>query len=157
RIRLLYRSAGDEIDQYPIVPQAFEELQVAMEELQTVEATLREQNVALAGALDTAERSGQHARELFQLAPVSYLVTGANGTIRQANHAAERLFQTMERFMVGRSLALFVPEGERRAFRARFAELRNAQATLEWEQQMQPWNGEPFDAQLTTVAVRGPG
>src|SRR5262245_3424264 len=90
RIRVLYRSAGDVMHQHPLLPQAFEELQVAMEELQTVEATLREQNVELIGALDTIDQARKHAHELFQFAPLAYMVTGVNGTIRQANQAAER-------------------------------------------------------------------
>jgi hypothetical protein len=59
--------------------------------------------------------------------------------------------------MVGRSLALFVPEGERRAFRERLTQLHSqSQQVQVWAMRLQPWRGAGFQAALTTVVVHGP-
>jgi hypothetical protein len=68
---------------------------------------------------------------------------------------AAELFSSAEKFMVGRSLMLFVPDGERRPFRERLAQVTRSQYTQVWETNMQSWADTPFRALLTTTAVHG--
>jgi PAS domain S-box-containing protein len=155
RVRTLYTSAGSPAQQPELLAKAFEELQTAVEELQAMQEELHRQQEHLLDAHENIEAERQSYQELFESAPVAYLITGLDATIRKANHAAAALFQNTGRFLVGRSLALFIPEGERRAFRTMVAELRLHDQPLEWHARMQPWRGAPFDAALTTRVVRG--
>jgi PAS domain S-box-containing protein len=155
RMQLLYRSAHSDVRQQELLPKAFDELDHALEELQTLETELYQQQAQLLDTREHLEAERQTYQELFEYAPVSYLITSPEGTIRRANLAATTLFESVEKFMIGRSLALFVPEGERRAFRAAIAHLHAAEGTQEWEVRMQPWGGPVFDASLSVAVVRG--
>jgi PAS domain S-box-containing protein len=59
--------------------------------------------------------------------------------------------------LTGRSLAFFVPEGQRRAFRSAIARLGDSEQLAPWEMRLQPWNGSAFDAELIVAITRGPG
>ncbi len=154
RIQALIVRANEPAQQDLVLSATFEELSTAMEELQAVDEELRRANIALEDAIGSAEIERQRYQELFVFAPEAYLVTGLDGTIRQANQAASSLLECQPRFLIGRALALFVPEGERRAFRSRVAELRTADELQRWELQMQPWGGAPLDVELTVCTVR---
>jgi len=155
RMQLLYRSANGELHQQDLLPKAFEELDYALEELQTVEMEVYQQHQQLLDTREQLEAERQAYQELFEFAPVSYLITSPDGTIRRANQAAATLFTTIEKFMIGRSLALFVPEGERRAFRDQTLRLRALDGIQEWQTRMQPWDGPVFDAAISVDIVRG--
>jgi PAS domain S-box-containing protein len=156
RVATLYRSAATEPAQHQLLPMAFEELQNALEEMEVMCEELHLQHELLLNTRERIETEFQSYQDLFLSAPVAYLITSLNGTIRQANHAAAALFQTAEKFMIGRSLALFVPEGQRRAFREYLAQMSHSQHPQLWETRMQPWRGTPFQATLTTAVARGP-
>jgi PAS domain S-box-containing protein len=157
RVATLYRSAATEATPHDLLPVAFEELQTAFEELQSMHEEICLQHDHLLNTREQVDAEFQAYQDLFIHAPVAYLTTSLNGTIRQANLAAAALFFSAEKFMVGRSLALFVPEGERRMFRERLAELRNqSQHPQVWELRLQPWRGSGFQALLTIAVVRGP-
>ena len=156
RVATLYRSAAAGPVQYDLLPVAFEELQNALEELQAMYEDLCLQHEQLLNAREHVEAEFQTYQDLFVYAPVAYLSTGLNGTIRHANYAAAALFHTTERFMIGRSLALFVPDGQRREFREHLAQLSRSQNPQMWETHMQSWRGASFQAALTTLTVHGP-
>jgi PAS domain S-box-containing protein len=155
RMQLLYRSAHADTHQQELLPSAFDELDHALEELQTLETELYQQQAQLQETREHLEAERQTYQELFEHAPVSYLITSPEGTIRRANQAATTLFESIEKGMIGRSLALFVPEGERRAFRAAILQLHTMEGTQEWEAHMQPWGGPAFNAALSVAVVRG--
>jgi PAS domain S-box-containing protein len=156
RVATLYRSAATGPVQHELLPVAFEELQNALEELQAMYEDLCLQHEHLLDTREHVEAEFQAYRDLFVYAPVAYLSTSLNGAIRYVNRAAAALFQTTERSMIGRSLALFVPEGQRRAFRERLAQLSRSRHPQVWEMPMQPWHGASFQAELTTLVVCGP-
>jgi PAS domain-containing protein len=154
RIQRLSQTAQGDSRPQELLPKAFEELDHALEELQMVEAELHQQQLLLLDTREHLEAERQTYQDLFQFAPVGYLLTSPKGVIRRANQAATTLFESLEKFMIGRSLALFVPKGERRAFRAAIIRLHTMEGTQEWEAQMQPWGGPAFDAALSVVVVR---
>jgi PAS domain S-box-containing protein len=157
RVATLYRSAAIQTTPHDLLPIAFEELQNAMEELQAINDELCLQHEQLLNTREQIEAEFQMYQDLFVCAPVAYLITSLNGAIRQANHAAAVLFHSAEKFLIGRSLALFVPEGERRAFHERLVQLRSqSQHPQIWETRMQPWRGASFQALLTTAFAHGP-
>ena len=155
RVQNLYREAQNTTSREEVLEVALEELMLALEELQATEEELRQQHEEWLNARAALEIESQRYQDLFTYAPAGYLVTSLDGTIRQANRAATALLHSPERFLVGRSLALFVPEGQRRPFRTNIAQLAQANQAQEWEVTMQSWKGEPFDAGLTIGVLRG--
>ena len=103
------------------------------------------QNERLSVGID---RERMRYRELFDFAPDAYLVTDVHGTIREANLAAARLFGLERKFLVGKSIQLFLEENARREYRHQLDQLCDAEITEEWEIWLTPRNG-----QRTPVAV----
>jgi PAS domain S-box-containing protein len=62
-------------------------------------------------------------QELFDFAPIAYLVTDGQGVIQQANHAAAAMLGGRKQFLVGVPLLFFVAPSERRAFALRLYHL----------------------------------
>src|SRR5262245_39083236 len=116
RVQLLDRQGGQIAQTDGVLNSAFEELAHALEQLQVAEQVLQQQQNQWLNLQTELELECQRYKNLFTHAPAGYLVTSTNGAIRQANLAALALLQISERVMVGRSLALFIPEGQRRAF-----------------------------------------
>ncbi|GAB4190181.1 MAG: hypothetical protein OHK0022_02790 [Roseiflexaceae bacterium] len=154
RISVLYQSATNGSEQ-ELLPRAFEELQLAIEELESAEENLIEQHQELQAQVDQIEQDRQRYQELFDQAPVGYLITSLDGAIRQANQAGQALLGTTEKFLVGRSLALFVPSGARRMFRERVSTLRNNPGPEEWLVELQPWEGAPAPFEVTVALIQG--
>lgn len=155
RTQSLYRRASDTTEPNVLLAEAFEELETAMEELRAAEDELHQQHEEWLNSRGTLELERKRYEELFTQAPAGYLVTSLEGTIRQANPAAAKLLQTNERLLIGRSLSLFVPEGQRRPFRAQITELRETDEPQEWELLIEPWQGTPFHVGVIVRLVRG--
>lgn len=155
RVQMLYRQGGNPTNHDPILAAAFEELAAAMEELRVLDEDRRQQHEGWLNDRAKLELECRRYQDLFNYAPAGYLVTNLDATIRQANAMAAELLQTTERSLVGRSLALFLPDGQRRAFRAEVARLRQAVQVREWELLLQPWKGPGFQAALRVRVIRG--
>jgi PAS domain S-box-containing protein len=155
RIQALYRQGGSPTQHDEVLSRAFEELALALEELQAADQELRKQQAERLNSRVELELECQRYKDLFNHAPASYVVTGIDGTIRQANANAAALLQSSERSLVGRALAIFVPEGHRRGFRQQIADLAQAEGPREWEVRMQSWEGALFDARLMASVLRG--
>jgi PAS domain S-box-containing protein len=154
RVRHLYRT-GQEVAQHnTILRSAFAELSTMLDLLQKVEQEFQQQHEIWLDERAELEAEIQRYQDLFTAAPLPYLVTSLDGTIRQANAAAAALLGASEKLLVGRSLALFTPEGQRRTFRSQLAELLQHSGAQQLNIQMQPWEGAPFDAELTMVVAR---
>lgn len=156
RVSVLYQGGEGAERRADLLERAYEELQIAMEELQAAEEMLREQNLRLLEAQDDISQQLQRYQDLFDRAPIAYLVTGFDGTIRLANQAAARLFGSQPKSLVGRALTLFAPEGERRAFRAKLASVRERGSQHHFEQRFTPWHGDPFNAELIVGVEMSP-
>jgi len=155
RVQALYRQSSNASNLDQVMNTAFEELALALEQLQAADEGLRQQHDEWQDRYAELELECQRYKDLFEHAPAGYLVTSLDGAIRQANPAAAQLLQSNTRFLVGRSLALFVPEGQRRAFRHSIERLAQAGVPQEWEATLQSWQGAPFDADLTVGVFRG--
>ncbi len=105
------------------------ELHAALEEIQTLWEELQAQSDLLA-----AERQS-HA-DFFEYAPDAYVVTEPQGEIREANRAARELLGGPAGALDGASLANFVAEGERAAFRGRLVAARGRP-----DGEMEEWAG----------------
>lgn len=134
--------------------ETLEKLRNALDELHTAQEELYEQNEELVRARQTIEVERQRYRELFDSAPDGYLLTSANGTIQEANQAASALLHVPQQRLVGKLLFVFIPQEERKVFRASLDRLVHAGKPEEWEVRLRPRGGALFDAALTVAAVR---
>jgi PAS domain S-box-containing protein len=137
-----------------LLPVAFEELSVAFEELQTAQDELLHQQSELSSTHEQIEAERRRYQELFDFAPDAYLVTTANGAIREANLAAAALLGVTQSALVGTPLALFVADYARRAFRRDMSQLRHRAGPQHWEVRIQPHTGGVFIAAITVVPIR---
>jgi PAS domain S-box-containing protein len=157
RVQSLYQQGGSNAQTDIVLSRAFEELAHALEELQAADLALHQQRDEWLNKQAALDLECQRYKELFEYAPAGYLVTSIDGAIRQANSAALALLATTDRAIVGRSLAFFVPDGQRRAFREKIVDLLQASAPQEWVLDMCSWEGTPLDARLTVSVLRGTG
>ncbi|HEV3049963.1 MAG TPA: PAS domain-containing protein, partial [Longimicrobium sp.] len=131
-----------------------EELLTTHEELQITEEELRVQNEDLALSEAALEAERLRYWELFQQAPDAYLVTDADGTILEANHAACALLNVPARRLAHKPLGVFVPTPARREFRTRMAQVAGLGRLDDWETALQPRKREPVEVACTVAAVR---
>lgn len=76
------RMAAEPVQAAEVLPEILEDLHTALEELHVAEEEQYQQNEALAAARLSAEAERQRYQELFESAPVAYLVTDPMGRIR---------------------------------------------------------------------------
>jgi two-component system cell cycle sensor histidine kinase/response regulator CckA len=113
--------------------EAIAALQESLQELEVAEAELAQQNEELIIAREALEIERHRYRELFDQAPVAYLVTDELGVIEEANYAASRLFGLSPFLMRTKPLPLLVAMPERPRFRTFLQELRNGSLAREAE------------------------
>jgi PAS domain S-box-containing protein len=154
RVRALYRR-GDRANQTDsVLMAAFEELAIALELLERAEEQRNAQLEEWLNERAQLESTCRRYQELFAEAPEAYFVTRLDGTIRLCNHQAVTLLQATQKVLTGRSLAYFIPEGRRRAFRAAITDLLETTTAQSWELLLQPWNGPPYVAHATVGVSR---
>lgn len=155
RVQHLYQRGGSASQRDDLLAAAFEELELAIEQLQQFETQQRMSYEEWLNERAELEVASQHYQHLFNTTPAGYLVTSLEGTIRNANPTAAKLLECTERQLTGRSIALFVPEGQRREFRAQIAQISQSSDAQQCELAMQSWERKAFMAGMTAVAVRG--
>jgi PAS domain S-box-containing protein len=110
-----------------LLPEALAELDVALEELSVTGQELRSQTDELATTRAALEAQRQRYQELFESAPVAYLVTDPMGRIGEANRAAALLVGVDRRFLAGKPLAAYVASGDRWSFRTMVTRLQRGE------------------------------
>ncbi len=116
-MQLLRERAETELQTSPRSPSPFVEREEIEHELHVHEVELEMQNEELRSALQELEASRARYRDLFELAPVGYLVQGVNG-ISDANDAFAELLRTTKRKVVGKRLSAFVVPADVELLRA---------------------------------------
>lgn len=96
---------------------AYNELALSYEELTVAQEELRAMNEQVTESAARVEQERLRYHELFVAAPVPYLVTDANGTIREANHAASQLLRLARERLQGKPLVVFARGEARRRLR----------------------------------------
>jgi len=158
RAEALRRELSKQADPPHLAQVALQELFTAMEELQVTEEELRQQNESLAAAQLLLEEENQRYVELFHAAPDAYLVTTADGTIREANDAAGALLGIAPPKLEGKPLALFVAPERTREFRERvYAMAGSAGRVEDWELVLTPRGGGAVPVACTVGAVPARG
>ncbi|MCL1464972.1 PAS domain S-box protein [Argonema galeatum] len=149
RLHKLYKGANATALAHPdLLPVAFKELGTASEALQIAVEELYQQNEELLSTRSQIEIQHQRYMDLFEFAPDAYVVTDAQGKIREANRAAASLFNLSQDYLVGKPLIVFVVESERWAFRSELNRQRHKDRVQELEVVMQGRGGQSFDASI---------
>ncbi|MEH1836996.1 MAG: EAL domain-containing protein [Nostoc sp.] len=130
------------ISQQEIIIEAFEELNITMEELLTACEELEITRAAV-------EKERQRYQDLFEFAPDGYLVTDIEGTIQEANHAAAILLGVNQKYLIGKPFIIFIAQKDRQSFHFQMNNLQ----LLNWEINLQPRRRTPFPASLKGSAV----
>ncbi len=158
------RSAQEQADEYlrqmkmgeahreAIAPDVVESLLQTLEELHVAEEELRVQNEELGATRLTIEAERARYLDLFEFAPDGYLVTDLQGVIKEANQAASHLLGIQADHLVGKPLANFVCEADRKEFRRQLNHLPEIGQLRDWDFCLQPRNGERLPV-AATVAV----
>jgi PAS domain S-box-containing protein len=140
-----------------LLSEAIEELGVALEELRVSEEHLRSQADEAAEVHQLLEDERNRYRDLFELAPIPYLVTDLAGVIREANRRACAALRVQRRFLVGRPLANFLPVDDRFAFRTLLRRLGDGEPHGDVQLHLQPRGGAPLLAGTAVGTVRDAG
>lgn len=139
--------------QQQLLVECLEELHAALKYLELAYEALSQQNNELATAYELVEVERQRYQDLFELVPNPYLVTNKKGIIQEANKPAATLLNVPQKFLVGKPLAMFVLQKERRAFIVKLTELHQENLGQEWEVRLQPRNSNSIDASLSVTTV----
>ena len=154
RLQSLSQHAGDSSESPVVLAGALGELSTALEELGVAAEELRQQNEDLVATRQIVEVERGRYQALFDFAPDGYLVTNPTGIVQEANRAASALLGVRQDFIVGKPLATFVADGDRRAFRTRLTQLRDEERVQAWEVRLQPKDCPPIHAAITVAAER---
>lgn len=154
RVQQLYQTAAPELSAEPLLQKALDELEAALELIQLADVELCQSRADVDNLRQATLTEIQLYQELFTFAPAPYLVTSLTGTIRKANQAASEMFGVPERRIIGRALALFIPEGQRRAFHDELARRCQTEDERPWQIRMQWPDRAAFDAAAALSVVR---
>ena len=152
---LIQRAAG-EGERNTILEEALETLSASMEELYVSAEELRATNDELMATRAALEAERNRYASLFYFAPEPYLVTDAEGVVREANFGASILLGVREDHLVGKPMVVFVAEASKRNFHqviTRLADPR-ARAVTDWELTLAPREDEPKRVTVSVAPVR---
>jgi PAS domain S-box-containing protein len=140
-----------------LLPEALAELDVALEELSVTGEELRSQTDELAVTRRALEAERQRYRELFESAPVAYLVSDPVARIREANRAAAALLGVGKGFLAGKPLAAYVDGSDRWAFRSMVNRLRRGDQgrVADWPLRLRRRGGEVLAVAATVEPIHG--
>jgi PAS domain S-box-containing protein len=129
------------------------ELSEALEELRLADEELRQQNEELAATRDEIDRERQKYYDLFDFAPDAYVVTDANGTVREANAAASQLLGVPRQFLVGKPLSAYFDEAAQAAHRHQLDQLCGVARIDDWEITLRPRGGHHVPASISVGRI----
>ncbi len=137
-----------------MLPQAFKELYGTSKIVQLAAEELYQQNEELIQTRNLLEAERQYYQDLFELAPDGYLVTNAEGIIREANLSAAKLLNISRQSLIDKPMSNFVLFQERHCFRTELNQLSQSDRIRELVVHFRQGNGNFFTAALTVTVVR---
>jgi two-component system cell cycle sensor histidine kinase/response regulator CckA len=127
------------------------DLREALHELQVHEIELRMQNETLREAQIELEESRELYRELFEGAPVPYLVLDPNGRIRAANAAVAGLLGRTKAELTGTPLAAYLQPEHATHFEKHRREIATSDCRCSCELVLLSADGAPHEVRLESV------
>lgn len=132
---------------------AYNELALSFEELNVAQEELRTLNDQVAESWDRVDQERRRYHELFLAAPVPYLVTDKHGVIHEVNHAASQLLRISRERLHGKPFVVFARDGSRRRLRRAIIERSAAPGTSSVRFSISPRESAPIFAEATLSSV----
>jgi|SRR5215208_1546642 len=142
------------VEQHDALPETAALLMTTIEELKVAEEELVQQNEELLQTRESVESTSRHYKELFDLAPVGFIVTDLWGSIHEVNPLAAEMLRRDQSALVGKPLTVFVPLDDREEFRTRVTRLATLDGVHEWRAHLTPRGDVPLPVTLTTRVAR---
>jgi PAS domain S-box-containing protein len=137
-----------------LLKETLEELSDSLEELQVAVEEIHQQSEELAQRRNAVELERQRYQELFESAPDGYLLTTAEGTIREANWMAEKLLDISKQHLIGKPLVVFIGAEEHRSFYSQLSQLQKGESIKNWQVQIQPRHGGSFTTSFAVTPIQ---
>jgi PAS domain S-box-containing protein len=138
--------------------EAIQALQQALQEVEVAEEELSRQNEELITAREALEIERARFQDLFEGAPVGYIVTDVSGVIRQANRAAANLLNSSHGALKGKPLVVLVDRSDRSTFRSLLTDIKERPARREIEIALVPsYAGWQRKVLVTVAPDENPG
>jgi PAS domain-containing protein len=152
RLTVLQRRAEHLSPDTPkLLQRTLKELEGALEQLRAAQDQLVAQRDELSAAQALLEVERRKYWQLFDAVGDACVVTTPDGEILEANRAAAALLNISQRFLIGRSLAVFVCTDRARVL-AHAKRLAEYGGTAEWIFSIRPRERAPFDAACRVAA-----
>ena len=134
-------------------PTAWTEIETVLEDLHVIHEEMQTNLEAAMMVEQQLLQQNQHYYDLFQSAPIAYLVTDADGIILEANQAIAQLLNVPQSYLAGKPLVLYVAEGDRSNLNTRLNQLSQHSETQVWQINFCPRGNQLFVAHLQ-VAIK---
>lgn len=147
--------AKDYLVEHQILQESLIELSTSIEELQTATDTIQQQNEELIASRQQLILERKYYQELFECSPDFCLVTASNGAIREANHEAVKVLNVPAKYLINKSLAVFIPVAQRQQYYQLLNKLNSGEiSTVNWDMNIMPRKRASSSMQCKVVAIR---
>ena len=143
RLNALQRRAVSPREPQALLTRSLAELSTALEEVRVAQEQIIENRVKMEELQQALRRQNERYWQLVDELPQPYVVTKPDSTIVEVNKAAAELFNVSQRFLVGKTLSVFVCE-DRSGFLTRLGRLAEESARSEFEIKLRPRERAPL-------------
>ena len=151
RFSTLQRNALDGRDHSKLLGRSITELESVLEELRVAQQQLVENRTRMEQMQFELSREREKYWRLFDEMPQAYVITRSDTLITEANRAASELLNVSQRFLVGKTLSVFVCE-DRTRFLIEAARVTSDPVPLDMKVKVRPRERAPL---LVTARVTG--
>lgn len=150
RFNTLSRRAEAQGEPSTLLARALADLGTALEEVRVAQEQLIEGRNRTEHLQEELRRQYQKYWQLFDEMPEAYVVSRADSTILEVNKAAAHLLNVSQRFLVGKTLSVFVCE-DRGAFLTASARVATSAGATELTLKLRPRERAPLTVQARVV------
>src|SRR3954466_14854327 len=144
RLATLQRRAGTDRDHGKLLERALKEAGAALGEVRVAQEQLVENRTRMEQLQVELTKQSERYWELFDEMPQPYVVTRPDSTITEVNRAAAEWFNVSQRFLVGKTLSVFVCE-DRGRFLNESARVAGEARSQELAFKLRPRERSPLD------------
>ena len=138
------RAVSERVEQPKLFSRALKELEAALEELRVAQEQLIENRGRIEQLQVELTQQYEKYWQLFDQMPEAYVVTKPDSTITEANRAAADLFNVSQRFLIGKTISVFVCE-DRHRFLTTTSQLAAESAPIDFKFRLRPRERAPLD------------
>ncbi|HEY4131258.1 MAG TPA: PAS domain-containing protein [Gemmatimonadaceae bacterium] len=152
-----YTDTAPVVDSPELRSSAMGLLVASLEELKVAEEELQEVNARLNAHRQITENETQHYRRLFLCAPYPAFITDTRATVLEVNYQAAAFFGHETQYLERKPLAVLVAEQNRHEFRREFSRLSPDRPISDWNITFRRTRNVPVTMSAAVSIVRDPG